>query len=175
MLCTSQAVTLNTTKSESCMCGGCGGAGIPAAGVIRRASHSSLGVMKQCCGADTHSSSMVTALSHTSLSLCPSLSHTKPLPHCVTHVGVAPTVVCNEWKPECRQVISETRLVDPAAPGADPSAYATTATAACQLLGYSSFGAGTMHTTGEAIRGGRWVGGSGVETGECSNGGQHLW
>lgn len=59
-------------------------------------------------------------------------------------------IVCNEWKPECRQVVSETRLVDPAAPGADAGAYATTATAACQMLGYSSFGSGTMHATGAA-------------------------
>jgi hypothetical protein len=74
-------------------------------------------------------------------------------------------------------VVNETRLVDPAAPGAGPSAYATTATAACQMLGYSSFGSGTMHTTGEAMRRAARVC-EGVQAGSYASAAtdcEHLW
>jgi len=62
------------------------------------------------------------------------------------------TVICNEWKPECQQTVEETKLIDSAAPGAGQDAYAKTATAACKLLGYETFGSGTVHMIGKSAR-----------------------
>jgi hypothetical protein len=63
--------------------------------------------------------------------------------------AVAATVVCNEWKPECRETVTESQLLDPSALGASKDAFALTATAACKLMGYTSFGTGTTRVTGE--------------------------
>lgn len=66
------------------------------------------------------------------------------------HVCAAPAVICNEWKPECQQTVTEYTLLDPTAPDAGgQDAYAKTAVAACQLLGYQTFGTGTVHMVGE--------------------------
>lgn len=56
-------------------------------------------------------------------------------------------------------------LVDPTAPGAPADAYAQTATAACQLLGYNTFGTGTVYMIGNAKQtcwNGKVGGGGGV-------------
>lgn len=69
-------------------------------------------------------------------------------------------VICNEWKPECHQTVTDSRLLDPAAPGAEPDAYAKTATAACELMGYRSFGTGTTHMVGKlpgVLKGGGYI------------------
>jgi hypothetical protein len=63
--------------------------------------------------------------------------------------AAAATVICNEWKAECRETVTESQLLDPSAPGAGKDAFALTATAACKLMGYTSFGAGTTRVTGE--------------------------
>lgn len=43
-------------------------------------------------------------------------------------------------------------MIDPAAPGAGQDAYGKTATAACKLLGYETFGSGTVHMIGKSVR-----------------------
>jgi hypothetical protein len=73
------------------------------------------------------------------------------LPLLLLNLLLLAVVVCNEWKPECHQTVTESRLVEPAAPGAEPDSYAKTATAACQLLGYTSFGSGTQHMVGKSV------------------------
>lgn len=54
-------------------------------------------------------------------------------------------VVCNEFKPECVQQVSETRLADPAVDAANAVAAVE---AACRLLGYTRGSSGSIMMTG---------------------------
>jgi hypothetical protein len=60
-----------------------------------------------------------------------------------------PPVICNDFKPECKETVTEWQLLDPAAPGAPADSYAQSAVAACRIMGYSTFGSGSTHMVGE--------------------------
>lgn len=61
-----------------------------------------------------------------------------------------PPVVCNEFKPECKETVTEWQLLNPTAPGAPADAYAQSAVAACHVMGFNTFTTGSQHMVGAA-------------------------
>jgi hypothetical protein len=61
---------------------------------------------------------------------------------------ISTKVVCQEFKPECVQTVTETKMLVPQ-PGNTADLIATSQ-AACKLLGYTYPGSGSVHMVGES-------------------------
>lgn len=59
-------------------------------------------------------------------------------------------VICNEFKPECVKKVEESHMVVPHGDAAtNPDEFNMSVDAACKLLGYRTFGGGSVHMTGK--------------------------
>lgn len=59
-------------------------------------------------------------------------------------------VVCNDFKPECLKTVEETYMLVPRGTAtSNPDDFNMSVDAACKLLGYKTFGGGSVHMTGQ--------------------------
>lgn len=59
-------------------------------------------------------------------------------------------VICDDFKPECVKTVEETHLLVPHGTAtSNPDDFNMSVDAACKLLGYRTFGGGSVHMTGQ--------------------------